>query len=156
MANEIRINGNVLSWGSVIVRINGLTQHWITSISYADKRERSVVYGAGRHHAPRGRTLGKYSVENPKLKGPKADVVGFLEYLASLGDDPSSYGDVRFDIVVQYVEASQTVTVEIEDCRVVGVSGSDEESADALQDEIEIHAMRLRRNGKTLFDTAAI
>ncbi len=156
MANEVRINGNVISWGSVICRINGIPQNWPTSISYSDKRERAVVYGMGRHHAPRGRTLGKYSVENPKLKGPKADVSGFLDYLASLSTDGNSFGDVRFDIVVQYIEDEQSVTVEIEDCRVVGVTASDEESADALQDEVEIHAMRLRRNGKSMFDAASI
>lgn len=155
MANEVRINGNVLSWGSTIFRVNGITQHWITSVSYSDKRERAVVYGQGRHHAPRGRTLGKYSVENPKIKGPKGDVQGFLDYLAGLGDGVG-YGDVGFNIVLQYIEAEQSVTVEIEDCRVVGVTASDEESAEALQDEIEISAMRLRRNGKTLFDSASL
>ncbi len=158
MANEVRINGNVLSWGSVICRINGTPQHWLTSISYSEKRERSVVYGMGRHHAPRGRTLGKYSVENPKIKGPMADATGFVESLASQADDGASYGDVRFDIALQFVEESsgQSVTIEIEDCRIVGLSDSAEEGADALQTEIEIHAMRLRRNGKTLFDATSV
>lgn len=155
MANEVRINGNTLSWGSVICRVNGQPQNWPTSISYAEKRERGVVYGMGRHHAPRGRTSGKYSVENPKMKGPRSDVQGFLEYLAQLADG-SSYGDARFDVVLQYVEEGQSVTVEIEDCRIVGVSSSDDEGTEALQDEVEIQAMRLRRNGKSLYSTASV
>ncbi len=155
MANEVRINNNTIGWGSAICRINGIAQNWPTSISYAEKRERGVVYGMGRHHAPRGRTSGKYSVENPKIKGPRGDVQGFVDYLASLSSDGTSYGDVRFDIVLQYIEAEQTVTVEIEDCRIVGISGSDDEGTDALQDEIEIQAMRLIRNGKTLYSNAA-
>lgn len=156
MANEVRINGNTLSWGSTICRINGISQNWLTSISYSDKRERAVVYGMGRHHAPRGRTLGKYSVENGKLKGPKGDVQGFLDYLATLSPNGQSFGDSRFDVVLQFIEAEQAVTVELEDCRVVGVSASDEESAEALQDEVEISIMRVRRNGKTLFDSAPL
>jgi len=153
MANELRVNGNMLSWSSTILRVNGIQQHWPTSISYNDKLEHSKTYGQGRHHGPRGRSAGKYSADNAKLKGPKADVQGFIDYLASLSSDGVSYGTVEFDIVLQFIESTQAVTIEIEGCKYAGTSSSDEEGPDALQDEIELDVMRIRRNGKTLFDS---
>lgn len=154
MANEVRVNGNVLSWGSTILRINGISQNWITSLSYSEKRERSQVYGMGRHQGPRGRTRGKYSVEAPKMKGPKADVQGFIDYLAGLSANGASYGDVEFNVMLQYVEAFATVTVELEGCVVAGVTASEDEGAEALQDELELNCLRIRRNGKTLWDSS--
>lgn len=155
MANEVRVNDNVMGWGSVICKIFGAPQHWITSISWSEKRERGVVYGMGRHQAPRGRTTGKYTVENPKIKGPVEDVQGLLDELATRAPDGKSYGDVRFDVTVQYVEGTRTITVEIEDCRVVGISSTGDEGSDAMQDEVELQAMRIKRNGKTLYSSAA-
>lgn len=156
MANDVRINGNAMSWGSVICRLNGIEQHWLVSISYSEKRERGKVYGMGRHHSPRGRSSGKYSVENVKIKGPKTDVQGFLEYLAGLSNDGISYGNVKFPLFVQYVEDSATVTDEIVDCVVASVADTAEESVEGIMTEVELDAMYLVRNGKTLFDSSPI
>lgn len=91
MSDEIRVNGNVHSWGSIILK-------------YGDARERAKVYGMGRHHAPRGRTRGKYTVEPVTLRGPKGTVQQLRALLAQQAPDGVSYGDVEFQIVVQYTE----------------------------------------------------
>ena len=56
MSDVIRVNGNQVSWGSIVLKFNGQRFYGFTSISFSDKRERVHAYGMGRHHAPRGRS----------------------------------------------------------------------------------------------------
>lgn len=155
MSDTIRVNGNLLSWGSIRVKaINGQLWHGFTSISYADKRERTMAYGMGRHHGPRGRSAGKYTTENAKLGGPTATVQAFRRDLAQLAGT-TAYGNVPVTIIVQYVEpgsSDEPLTVELEDCVVVSNTTSNEEGPDPLKEEIELSVMRIRRNGLTLWD----
>ncbi len=153
MSDQIKVNGNVHSWGSIIFKVAGDRFYGFTSISYADKRERSKTYGMGKHHAPRGRTRGKYTTEPVKVKGPKDTCNALRKKLAELSQSGTSYGDTEFEIVVQYVESDlEPITVELADCTYVGTTTSDEESAEALTEEIEIDTMAIRRNGLALFD----
>lgn len=153
MADEIRVNGNVHSWGSITVKVDGDPFHGFTSIGYGDARERSKVYGMGRHHAPRGRTRGKYTTDPVTIKGPKSSVDALCAALAQRSTSGTSYGDVPFQIVVQFTETEETpITVEIEDCVITKISASHEEGPDVLVDEIEADCMKIRRNGKVLFD----
>ena len=115
MSDEVRINGNQHSWGSIKVKINGDLFYGFTAIGYADTRERVKAYGMGRSHAPRGRSRGKYTVEPVTLTGWKSSMQALRKALADAGDG-TSYGDTICQIVVQYVEADDTpVTVELED-----------------------------------------
>lgn len=155
MSDQIRVNGNQLSWGSIVLKLDQDVFTGFTSISFADKRERVKAYGQGRHHAPRGRSRGKYTIEPVKLTGWKGSVQIFRKQLAARSADGKSYGDVEFQVIVQYVEADETpLTVAIERCVWAGNSSSDEESADPLKEEIEIDAMLIRRNGLVLFDAS--
>jgi hypothetical protein len=132
MSDSIRVNGNQVSYGSIICKVNGDRFYGFTAISYGDKRERTKAYGMGRHHAPRGRSAGKYSTD------PR---------------DGKSYGNVEFTIEVQFIEPGEDpMSVTLERCVIVSDSASHEESADPLKEELEIDCMLIRRNGKTLFD----
>jgi len=153
MADQIRINGNIVSWGSITLRVDDEIFTGFTSLSYSDKRERTKQYGMGKHHAPRARTRGKYTVEPVKLKGPKSTMHALRTKLASLSPDGNSYGDYEFHINTQYIEDFEPeMYVDIERCVYVGTSSSEEENPDPLQEEIEIDAMAIRRNGMTQFD----
>jgi hypothetical protein len=155
MSDNIRVNGNQLSWGSIELKIDLERFTGFTSISFADKRERVKAYGMTRHHAPRGRSRGKYTIEPVKLVGWKSSVQALRQGLAARSKDGISYGDVEFQIMVSYVEADELpLTVEIDRCVWGGNSSSDEESADPLKEEIEIDAMLIRRNGLVLFDSS--
>lgn len=152
--DQVRVNRNAVSWGSIIVKVNGERLEGFTSISYGDKRERVTGTGMGKHHAPGRRSRGKYTTEPVKLKGFKASCEALRQYLAD-EDGTDSYGETEFEIVVQFVEADETpMTVEIHRCVYVGDTNSHEENPDPLQEEIEIHCMSIVRNGKTLFDLA--
>lgn len=156
MADQLRVNGNLVSWGHIIVRCGIEEFHGFDSITYADKRERVKAYGMGRHHAPRGRSAGKYSTDPVKLRGPKSTIEALRASLATQAQDGVSYGDVEFHIVVQYAVSSTSteppMSVEIEGCVITSESSSHEESADPLKDEIEADCLLIRRNGRTLFD----
>lgn len=153
MSDQIRVNGNLYSWGSIKLKIGGELFYGFNSISYADKRERVKGYGMGRHHSPRGRSSGKYSTEPVKLGGPKDTIAALLRDLAKLAPDGKSFGNVNFQILVSYVEPGQDgITVEIDDCVITSISSSDEENADPKATEVEIDCMRIRRNGLSLYD----
>ena len=154
MSDEIRVNGNLHSWGSITVKINEERFFGFSAISYSDSRERVKGYGMGRHQAPRGRSRGKYATEPVGLTGAKGSVQQLRKALADAGDG-ESYGDTEFQIVVEYVEADDTpILVEIEDCVWTKNTTSDEEGPDPLNEEIEIDCMRIRRNGLVLFDAS--
>lgn len=155
MADAQRINGNQYSWSSIVFKLGAERFTGFTSISFGDKRERVKAYGMGRHHAPRGRSAGKYSVDPVKVVGWKSSVQALRAALAAQSADQKSYGDVEFQGLVQYIEddSSETeMTVELD--RLVWASNttSDEESADPLKEEFELDCMLIRRNGLVLFD----
>jgi hypothetical protein len=156
MADKIRVNGNVVSWGSITVKVDGERFVGFTSVSYSDKRERVKQYGMGKHQAPRGRSRGKYTVEPVKLGGPKSSFQALRAKLAQRAPDGISYGDVECQIVVQYIEADdqESMTVELEDAVWMSNSSSEEESGDPMKEECEFDIMKIRRNGLVLFDAS--
>jgi len=154
MADEIRVNGNLYSWGSIEVKIEGDRFFGFTSIGYSDARERVKAYGMGRAQAPRGRSRGKYSVEPVTLSGQKSTMQELRQALADAGDG-ESYGDTVFQIVVEYFESDEApITVELEDCVFVKNTTSEEEGPDPLSEDVEIDCLRIRRNGLVLFDNS--
>jgi hypothetical protein len=156
MADAVRINGNQVSWGSIILKVGGERFHGFTSLAYGDKRERTYAWGMGKHQAPRARSRGKYTPDPVKLAGPKSSMQLLRQKLADLSEDGFSYGDVEFEITAQYSERDEPpMTVEIERCVIVANSSQEEESADPLKEEIEISCMKIRRNGLVLFDESA-
>jgi hypothetical protein len=154
MADQWRINNNIYSWASIICKIDDERYYGFTKLSYGDKRERTKVYGMARHYAPRARTHGKYTIEPVKLGGPKSSCQALRAGLAARAPDQISYGDVEFQIVTQYVEADeQSLTVVIERCVIIGNASDESEDPKHLEEDIEIDAMLIRRNGLTLFDS---
>jgi len=153
MSDQIRVNNSIASWGHIVLKIEGERYYGFDQIAFGDKRERVKAYGMGRHHAPRGRSSGKYSTDPVKLRGPKSTIHAVRVHLASLSPDKQSYGNVEFEIVCQYVTSDEApITVELERCVYVASTSSDEESPDPLKEEIELDCMLIRRNGLTLFD----
>lgn len=154
-SDRIRVNGNVLSWGSLVLKANGERYYGFNSLTFADKRERVKLYGMGPHQAPRGRSRGKYSTDPVKLGGPPSSFQILREGLAEFSNDGISYGDVEFEITLEAVEiAERPLLVQIERCVWTANSNSYEEGADPLKEEIEIDCMKIYRNGLTLFDSS--
>jgi hypothetical protein len=157
MSDQVRVNGNQYSWGSIILKLDGDRYTGFTGISFGDKRERVKAYGMGIHQAPRGRSRGKYSTDPVKLTGWTDSIQRLRAALAAKAADQASYGNIEFEIQVQYVETVGStelpINVSLERCVIVGQSTSNEESADPLKEELEIDTMLIRRNDLTLFDS---
>jgi hypothetical protein len=153
MADQIRVNGNLQSWGSIVLKIDGDPYTGFNAIDFSDKRERAFGYGMGRHQAPRGRTRGKYSADNAKLGGPVGSIAMLRAALAAKAEDGKSYGNVEFQVIVQYVELDDTpVQIELDRCCIVGDGSSHKEGAEQLENELELSVFVIRRNELTLFD----
>lgn len=159
MSDQIRVNGNAFSWGSIVLKLDGERFYGFTGITFADKRERVFGYGMGRHQAPRLRSRGKYSTDPVKLTGWKNSIQIFRQALALRSSNGLSYGDVEFQALVQFVESQNSnetpMDVEIDRCIWTGNSSTDEEGADPEKEEIEFSCFLIRRNGLTLFDSSS-
>ena len=155
MSDQIRVNDNGLSWGSIVPKIDGDPVYGFTSITFSDKRERVKGYGAGRHQAPTRRSRGKYTVDPVKLTGYRAAVAELRDRLAARSPDGLAYGDVEFQVVVTYFEADEMPLIVVaERCVWVASTATDEEGSELLKEEIELDAMLIRRNGLVLFDNS--
>ncbi len=153
MSDSIRINGVQHSWSSTKLKIDGEPFYGITAINYGDALEVVKGYGMGRHHGPRGRSAGKYTVEPIAVKMFKSSAQALREQLAAKSPSGTSYGRTVFQMVLQFVEPDDsTITVEFEDCRWTKDSSTNEEGPDPLQEETEFDCMRIRRNGLVLYD----
>lgn len=155
MADELRVNGNALSWGSLTLKINGERYYGFTAINFSDKRERTKGYGMGQHHAPTRRSRGKYTAELVKLTGWKSSVQAARKALADLSANGTDYGDVEFVMLLQGVEPDDTpIDTEFERCVWAANSAAYEENPDPLKEDFEIDCMLIRRNGLVLFASA--
>jgi hypothetical protein len=153
MADPILINGNVHSYASLVAKIANVKWNGFTAINYAQKRPRSKVYGMGRAGGPRGRTSGRYEPDPVTVKGPKSTIAQLKKELAQRSSDQKSYGNVAFDLTLQYIDAGeQSITVLFEGLTIVGESTSNEEGPDAIIEELTLDVMRIKENGLTLYD----
>jgi hypothetical protein len=157
MSDKIRINGNVYSWGSITIKILGERYTGFQSITYADKRSRKKVKGGGKHQAPRGKTRGSYEAEDSKLKGPIESMQALRTALAKASPDGKSYGDIEFEIDVQFVEETSNQTphlVQLISCHVAGFSSDNQEGEDEMTEECTISVTKILRDGLPLFDAS--
>ncbi len=154
MADQVRINGNIHSWASVYFKVDSERFYGVKSISYGDSRSRTKAYGMGRHYAPRGRTSGKYEVDPVTVTVEKATADALRAKAAQIAGS-SSFGNAVFQIVVQYIESgSNTITDTIEDCCFAKQASKAEENSDPNTEDLEFDAMRIKWNGRTLYDAS--
>lgn len=131
------------SWVDLRVKIDGHELTGFTALSYGDKIEDELVYGAGRE--PRGRTRGKYVPDDGSIT---CHVDTFVELLAILGD---GWGDKIFEVVEQItIPNGRISTTVLERCRLKGAPGGGEEGSAALTRELPFSMLRVRRDGKYL------
>lgn len=151
MSDAKRINGNDYSHASIKVTVADESFYGFSKIAYADKRPRGKGYGTGGN--PRRRTAGRYETDPVTITGPRSSIDELRNKLASQSSDGVSFGDVSFQIEVQYIEdALGVVTDQIQDCVFVGQALSSEEtSTDPTAIDVEIDCMRIVWDGKKLY-----
>lgn len=153
MTDPARINGNAYGWSSISTKAGGEPFVGIKSIEYSDSRERELVYGQNRAHAPIGSTPGKYTPDPGKIVVWKHASEAFDAKLAQIAGS-SSIGNAVFPIVVQYVEGTGApITDTLRRCKVTKKSTKPSESASAVEVEYELQYEEIDWNGRQLFDS---
>ena len=151
MTDTLRVNGNLVSWGSHILTINGLRYTSLTEVSYGDKLETTQGYGMSRSHGPIGRTAGKYVPDNLKMKMYQHAITDIIAMLANISPD-GSLGSAVIPITLAYYEVGlPDHMLSFVDCRLVTFTESITESADAPMGELEWTVQRIYRDGTALF-----
>lgn len=149
----VRRQGSIYSWESCVFSVAGMPTEDILSLGWTEKRERKVVYGSRQDGRPLGKTSGKYSVTDCKLKMLRQAVPLLKAMLAVPG--LGSHGDAKFPITAQVVEidaiGSIPITYTLSDCTIDSENDVHEEGIDELVTEFEIGCLEVNENGLSLF-----
>ncbi len=154
MSDVVEVNGVQASWGSISAKVDGDRYFGITEITFGDKLETVFAHGMARHQAPRGRSRGKYTTDEGKIKLFVGSAKALREALAAAGNG-DSYGLTQFTLEVQIVEASSNeppVDTVLFDCRLGAITNTFTEGNEALQEEYTFSCMRIERDGLTLYE----
>lgn len=154
-ADDIRINGFTHGWASTKTTLDGEQYVGITKIAWDHAIEEGIVKGQGGK--PLGRTRGEYVPGTITITMRKSSAAKLKENLAKKSSDGQTFGTVVFPIVVQYLEPDDTpITVEINDCRILKPSTSNEKSPDPTMEDLEISCLEIVENGKRLFSDIVV
>ena len=127
-------------WFNTIIKCNGIEYFEARGIEYSEKLTREMVHGVSAY--PLGYTPGKVENEEGKLTILNK---GFYKVLQDFGP---GWGDVRFDITVQYgAFGSGAATDVIESCRLAGAPGGASEGTTAIERELPFYYLAVKRNG---------
>ena len=156
MADLQRVNGNLISWGSLTLKLGNELWSGVTEVTFSQKVEKTKGYGSGPHQGPRGRSKGKYTCEPVKLKMFLDSERELRMKLKALATDGRSYGTVTFDGELFFAEANLPAHHAI----FYGLQWTSEsvtasEGSEGIMSEIELDCMFMQRDGGTLFDSSA-
>jgi len=138
------INGNIYSYSSITIAINGISRTAVTEISYSDSLEPGELHGTSSYMV--GRTRGPYKAE-ASFTMAKLDFETVKRDLIALG--LGGYGEAPFVITVVYREpGSALITDTIEGCRIMKEENSHSSgSGDALVTKVDLSVYRISWNG---------
>jgi hypothetical protein len=154
MGDMNRVDINLVSWGSHVLKIDGDRWKGLTAINWDDKVDVAYGWGMTRSHAPIGRTAGKYTPPTVKLTMHRHMWSMLLVYLKSKAVDQKSYSQYKFHMMLQVIEGTMFSDYEFQSCRVVSRNGKAEENPDPAMVDIEISVMRAVEDGATLWDSS--
>ena len=152
--DQIRINGALLGWGSIVTEIDDQPYEGYTDLNFADKLTVEKIFGQNKAQKPLGRTKGKYDVDDVKVTMLQGSARKLRQALAAKSDTGKSYGSVVFEISVVGIEkdTDQRIDVQLSGCRIVGVGNSWSEGEGALKEEMTLSVMSISRDGLTLYE----
>lgn len=148
---NVRVNSRELDWNSLIFKIGGERNESITSIAWAEKRDRPLGWSNRRSGKPGRRANGKYDPGTIKVTMYESDWLVWMAQLA-LQSGQGSYGDAYFEMSLQLVEPGLPVKNTLfEDCCIISPSESYSEGTDPAKVDLEISTMGISTNGFTLY-----
>lgn len=130
------------SFSNAIIRVAEKQYTAISTVSGNQAVERGVVYGTSRK--PLKRAAGQLQMGEGSITF--SDLAEGLDFIAELGDDPSSKS---FAVDVTLVNAQgDTQSIEYVGCALSGFNSQFESGSDALSLEVPFSYMQTRVNGK--------
>lgn len=154
MSDALRVNGNLYSWGSHLLKLDGERWFGVTALDWDHERSRTFGYGMNRAHGPIAVTNGKYQPNPLKVTMHKHTAVALRKKLGLLADDQRSYGNVAVPMFLQAIEGSNTTTTEWLNCRVTKTGTSVEENPDPTKETWEFQFEKAYEDGLTLWDSS--
>lgn len=137
------INGYRYSWASVEAKVAGQV-YYLTSVNYSRKRNRTMV--RVNHPDPISKTRGSndYSADGEFLLSEFNALQAALIAQANQQGLNGGYGDVFFQIVVQYSENGlDTITDTINGCTLDSTEASNAEGTDATKRKVEFNPLKI-------------
>ena len=142
------VNGYRHSWASIEVKLNGQI-FYATSVNYSRKRNRTIV--RENHPDPVGKTIGanEYSADLEMLLAEYNALQAGLIAAANQQGLNGGYGDVFFQVVVQYSENGlDTVTDTIDGCTMDSTEASNAEGTDPTKRKFELSPLKIKFGGQ--------
>lgn len=153
MADKKRINGNLYSKASAIIKVEGEVFEGWDTLEFGDKMEAPFAWGAAKHAGPRGTTEGRYTPDNVVIGWHLDTGKDVRNKLAGLAPDGASIGKPSVTIILTLDETALGVAiVEFESCRLREVANSIEDSAEKTLEKHTYQCLRVKRDGQTLYD----
>lgn len=149
----LRVNNSLYSWSSSILIIGVEPFTLVTKLEFGEKRERVYGWGMGRHHAPIGRSAGKYTPDPVKMTIYAHAEKELLTLLGLLSGTGLSYGNAIVPIRLQLVEPDLTpLTYTLDRCCISEIGNAYEESPENIMVDVTWSTMGVYRNKRTMFD----
>jgi len=150
----VLVNGKVFDHSSVLLHIAGEKVVGFKSIKYGHKRTRGKVTVGGRNRAPRAFTRGTYEADDVTISLLRDSARALRDRLAQKSGSTTSYGEGKFPIVCQQVEAGLPPIVDsFPTCTIMSDGGGTDDNADPHYEDVVFQVLHLKRNGKTLHTT---
>ena len=146
-------NGYRYAWASIEVKVAGQV-FYATAVNYSRKRNRSLV--RVNHPDPIAKTRGsnEFSADIEMLLSEFNALQAALIQQANQQGLNGGYGDVFFQVVVQYTENNlDTITDTITGCTLDSTEASNAEGTDASKRKFELNPLKVIFGGQ---DDAAI
>jgi hypothetical protein len=153
-SDEARVNGNVVSWSSIVWKIDGVRYYGFTQIGWDESRERALAYGQNRAHKPIGRSAGKYTPSPVKIT-VHAHTAKKIKQQFAEADGSNSFGNAGLPMTLGIAEGQRSGLFEFEDCAFVKSTPAFEEKVEGQMEEIELSTMGIVTDGLTLYDSTA-
>ena len=143
-----QVNSVRHSWASVEVKVAGLI-FYATGVNYSRKRNRTLV--RVNHPDPVGKTRGsnEYTGDLEMLLAEFNALQAALIAQATQQGLNGGYGDVSFDVVVQYTENGlDTVTDTLKGCTMDSTEASNAEGSEPSKRKFELAPLKILFQGQ--------
>lgn len=138
--DTVRIQGRAHSWGDTETRFDGDLLNKYTAVSYDEKLERALLYGAGKDRKPVGKSKGKYVPGKIKFSGYVGSAAEFELWMAKKAPDGRSISLSNINVAtIQFTSGTDIpIVITFYNVGFCSATESHKEGPDGLACDIEL------------------